>query len=105
MISVEDLIQWANDYATRTGFIKARDLTELAESVDLCAPKLYRYGNEELDGEPLRVARYAIEVEGAIPDHCYDCPAHNCETGYCQADKAERSSDWRPFWCPAKELN
>ena len=103
MISVEDLIRWANDYATKTGFIKARDLNELAESVDMCA-NVYHYMSEEVDGEPMRESRYVIEVKGPIPDRCYECAACSCESGYCQADPTNRTSDWRPFWCPAHEV-
>ncbi len=35
-----------------------------------------------------------------LPEHCYDCPCHNGESDYCQADEEHRYSDWRPFWCP-----
>lgn len=39
-----------------------------------------------------------------LPEKCYDCPCHNGEHGYCQADVNGRSSEWRPFWCPLVEL-
>lgn len=35
-----------------------------------------------------------------LPEHCYDCPCHDGENGYCKADDLERNSIWRPFWCP-----
>lgn len=44
-----------------------------------------------------------ITAIDALPDYCYECPCHNGESGYCQADKAHRYSEYRPFWCPLKE--
>lgn len=107
MISVNELIRWAKENATQGGFIKARDLNDLAEAVDLCSPKQFKLypvdSDDSLNGEPIHKDKYVIEVNGRIPEHCYDCPAANCESGYCQADKIHRTSDWRPFWCPAHE--
>jgi hypothetical protein len=40
-----------------------------------------------------------------LPDCCYECPCHNSESGYCQADKERRYSDYRPYWCPLKEIH
>ena len=40
-----------------------------------------------------------------LPEHCYECPCHDGESGYCQADKEHRYSDYRPFWCPLVEVN
>ena len=37
-----------------------------------------------------------------LPERCGDCPCHNGESGYCQADREKRDSEWRPFWCPLK---
>lgn len=45
-----------------------------------------------------------ITTIDALPDHCYECPCHDGESGYCQADKELRySADYRPYWCPLKE--
>ena len=41
---------------------------------------------------------------GSLPDHCYECPCHDGESGYCQADKEQRYSYNRPYWCPLKEI-
>ena len=48
-----------------------------------------------------------INTLNELPEHCSDCPCHNKEFDYCQADKYtvdnkeyQRTSDWRPFWCP-----
>ena len=103
MISVNDLIRWARDNATQGGYIKPRDLNEIAEAVDLCSPAVYHYEvNADYDNALVEQS-YVIEVKGELPTHCCDCPAHNGESGYCQADRAHRTSDWRPFWCPARE--
>ena len=41
----------------------------------------------------------------SLPDHCYECPCHDGEHGYCNADKEERyCSEYRPYWCPLKEV-
>lgn len=40
-----------------------------------------------------------------LPDYCYECPCHDGESGYCQADKERRYSDCRPYWCPLKEIH
>ena len=40
-----------------------------------------------------------IKTMTDLPEHCYDCPCHDGESGYCQADKEHRYSDYRPFWC------
>lgn len=47
----------------------------------------------------------AIKTMSSLPDHCYECPCHDGESGYCQADEEHRCSDWRPFWCPLVEVN
>lgn len=41
-----------------------------------------------------------ITTMDSLPEHCYECPCHDGESGYCQADKEQRYSDYRPFWCP-----
>jgi len=45
-----------------------------------------------------------ITTIDALPNHCYECPCHDGESGYCQADKERRYSDYRPYWCPLKEI-
>ena len=40
-----------------------------------------------------------------LPEHCYECPCRNYESGYCQADKEHKYSVDRPFWCPLVEIN
>ena len=46
-----------------------------------------------------------ITTMESLPDHCYECPCHNDESGYCQADKERRYSlEYRPYWCPLKEI-
>lgn len=47
-----------------------------------------------------------ITTIDAIPDHCYECPCHDGESSYCQADKEQRYySYYRPYWCPLKEID
>ena len=46
-----------------------------------------------------------IKTMTDIPEHCYDCPCHDGESGYCQADKEHRYSDYRPFWCPLVKIS
>lgn len=41
-----------------------------------------------------------IKTMTNLPEHCFECPCHDGESGYCQADKEHRYSDYRPFWCP-----
>jgi len=45
-----------------------------------------------------------ITTIDSLPDHCHECPCQNVETGRCQADKERRYSDYRPYWCPLKEI-
>ena len=45
-----------------------------------------------------------ITTLDALPEYCYECPCYNEEHVYCQADKERRTSEYRPFWCPLKEL-
>lgn len=44
-----------------------------------------------------------ITTMNKLPEHCYECPCQHGESGYCQADKEQRYSDYRPYWCPLKE--
>ena len=44
-----------------------------------------------------------ITTMNKLPEHCYECPCHDGESGYCQADQEQRFSDYRPYWCPLKE--
>lgn len=46
-----------------------------------------------------------ITTIDALPDYCYECPCHDGESGYCQADKERRYSDYRPYWCPLKKID
>ncbi len=47
-----------------------------------------------------------IKTMTELPEHCYECPCHDGESGYCKADKDLRySSDYRPFWCPLVEVD
>lgn len=46
-----------------------------------------------------------IKTMTDLPEHCYDCPCHDGESGYCRADKEHRYSDYRPFWCPLVKIN
>lgn len=41
----------------------------------------------------------------SLPEYCYECPCHDGESGYCQANKERRYSEYRPFWCPLKEVH
>jgi hypothetical protein len=50
------------------------------------------------------IGMIVIKTMTNLPEHCYDCPCHNGESGYCQADKENRYSDYRPFWCPLVEI-
>jgi hypothetical protein len=45
-----------------------------------------------------------IKTMTNLPEHCYECPCHDGESGYCQADKEHRYSDYRPFWCPLVKI-
>ena len=45
-----------------------------------------------------------ITTMDLLPEHCFKCPCHDGESGYCQADASHRYSDYRPFWCPLKEI-
>lgn len=45
-----------------------------------------------------------ITTMDAIPECCYECPCSNGESGYCQIDKERRYSDYRPYWCPLKDI-
>ena len=47
----------------------------------------------------------AITTIDTLPDRCYECPCRDGESGYCQADKERRYSDYRPYWCPLKEIH
>lgn len=46
-----------------------------------------------------------IKSLDSLPEHCFDCPCHDGESGYCQADKEHRYSDYRPFWCPLQQIS
>lgn len=46
-----------------------------------------------------------IKTMTNLPEHCYDCPCHNGESGYCQADKAHRYCIDRPLWCPLLQIS
>jgi hypothetical protein len=46
-----------------------------------------------------------ISTMDELPEMCYDCPCHNGENSTCNAMKDRMYvSDWRPFWCPLKEV-
>lgn len=44
-----------------------------------------------------------ITTIDALPNRCYECPCHDGD-GYCQADKEQRCSEYRPYWCPLKGI-
>jgi len=47
-----------------------------------------------------------ITTINELPDYCYDCPCHDGESGRCKADTNGRyNSEYRPFWCPLKEID
>ena len=46
-----------------------------------------------------------IKTMTDLPEYCYECPCHDGESGYCQADKENRYSVYRPFWCPLVKIN
>lgn len=46
-----------------------------------------------------------IKTMTNLPEYCYDCPCHDGESGYCQADKEHRYSVYRPFWCPLVKIS
>lgn len=48
------------------------------------------------------ITKFIISTLNKLPEYCSDCPCHNGESGYCQADYEHRNSEWRPFWCPLK---
>jgi len=46
-----------------------------------------------------------ITTMNALPDYCHDCPCNNSEHSRCEADKERRSTfEYRPYWCPLKEV-
>ena len=46
-----------------------------------------------------------ITTLSELPTECYNCPCHNQESGYCQADKGRRyNAEYRPYWCPLREV-
>ena len=47
----------------------------------------------------------AITTIDALPFDCCECPCHDGESGYCRADKGRRYSEYRPYWCPLKEIH
>ena len=49
--------------------------------------------------------KIVITTIDALPNRCYECPCHDCESDYCQADKERRHSEYRPYWCPLKEIH
>lgn len=48
---------------------------------------------------------FLIKTMTNLPEHCYDCPCHNGESGYCQADKGHRYCIDRPLWCPLLQIS
>lgn len=61
---------------------------------------IIRMQNIKLLRQKVRNKMIVIKTMTNLPEHCYDCPCHDGESGYCQADEEYRYSDWRPFWCP-----
>lgn len=45
-----------------------------------------------------------IKTMTNLPEHCYECPCHNEESGRCQADKEHGVSFDRPSWCPLVKI-
>lgn len=39
-----------------------------------------------------------------LPEKCIECPCYCHTESFCQADDEQRSSEWRPFWCPLGEV-
>lgn len=54
--------------------------------------------------EESKVGLIVITTMDKLPENCCDCPCSCHSNGTCQAIKDFRSSDWRPFWCPLKEI-
>lgn len=46
-----------------------------------------------------------IKTMTNLPKHCYDCPCHNEESGYCQAHKEHLYCIDRPSWCPLLQIS
>ena len=46
-----------------------------------------------------------IKTMTKLPEHCYDCPCHNEESGYCQANKEHHYCIDRPSWCPLLQIS
>ena len=36
-----------------------------------------------------------ITTMDLLPEHCFECPCHDGESGYCQADASHRYSDYK----------
>ena len=45
-----------------------------------------------------------ITTMDSLPEHCFECPCHDGECGYCQTDRIHEAVDERPSWCPLKEI-
>lgn len=45
-----------------------------------------------------------VYIDMKMPKYCYDCPLHNGESGYCQADNEHWGQLERPESCPLIEL-
>lgn len=84
--------EYVNSLLPDDSLLKTRDLTD-KESID--------------KGEMLlmpKETKIVITTMTELPEYCYNCPCHDGEYDRCNADNERRTSIYRPFWCPLKEV-
>lgn len=95
--------EYVNSLLPDDSMLKPRGLTDEESSV-----YEKQLESESIDiGDRLlmpKETKIVITTMTELPNRCCDCPCHNSENGTCQAVAEYMSSDWRPFWCPLKEL-
>ena len=82
-------------------------LMDISKSLAIIADKT---GSEEvciktMTADKTGSEEVCIKTMTDLPEHCYDCPCHDGESSYCQADKEHRYSFDRPFWCPLVKIS
>ena len=98
--SVEELpIKNENDLC-----LKYEQRKTLVHNLHLCSMCELERGMRT-DDQCMKNGMIVITTIDELPDYCYECPCHDGESGYCQADKERRCSDYRPYWCPLKEIH
>ena len=95
--------EYVNSLLPDGSLLKTRDLTDEESSV-----YEKQLESESIDiGERLlmpKETKIVITTMTELPEYCYNCPCHDGEYDRCNADNERRTSIYRPFWCPLKEL-